>query len=125
MKDFKDLQIWNLGFALNRELYKITAKFPKDELCWLTQQLRRVSVSISNNIAEGCGRKTDRDFCSFLYNSMGSTKECENILLIAKDLGYISQADFIRLDEKLSEFGSKLNAFIKGVNARIAGVRNA
>lgn len=56
---------------------------------------------------------------------MGSLKECENILLIAKDLGYISQTDFIRLDEKLSEFGSKLNAFIKGVNARIAGVKNA
>ncbi|MFH1238475.1 MAG: four helix bundle protein [archaeon] len=80
---------------------------------------------MSNNIAEGCGRKTDRDFCSFLYNFMGSLKECENILLIAKDLGYISQTDFIRLDEKLSEFGSKLNAFIKGVNARIAGVKNA
>ncbi|MFH1291036.1 MAG: four helix bundle protein [archaeon] len=76
-------------------------------------------------MAEGCGRKTDRDFCSFLYNFMGSLKECENILLIAKDLGYISQTDFIRLDEKLSEFGSKLNAFIKGVNARIAGVKNA
>jgi len=55
----------------------------------LTQQLKRASVSISNNIAEGCGRKTDRDFCSFLYNTMGSTKETENIILIAKNLGYI------------------------------------
>lgn len=120
MRDFRKLQIWKLAFELNKELYKITTKFPKEETYSLTQQLKRASVSISNNIAEGCGRRTDRDFCSFLYNSMGSFKEVENIILIAKDLGYISQSDFLKLDEKFGELGSKLNAFIKGVAARIA-----
>ena len=125
MKDFKSLQIWNLAFNLNTELYKISKRFPKDEMYGLTSQLKRASVSISNNIAEGCGRRTDKDFCSFLYNAMGSLKECENIILIAKDLGYISQSDFLRLDDKIKEVGISLNAFIKGVNLRIGGIINA
>lgn len=118
MQDFKDLQIWKLAFDLNKTLYKITAKFPKEEFYALTQQLKRASVSISNNIAEGCGRKTNKDFCSFLYNAMGSLKEVENLLLIAKDFSYISQFEFKELDEKLDELGRKLTKFIQHVNSR-------
>ena len=114
MQDFKNLQIWKMALDLNKEMYKITLKFPKEEIYALTQQLKRASVSISSNIAEGCGRRTDRDFISFLYNSMGSLKEVENILLIAKDLGYISQSDFIKFDEDMDKLGKTLYNFIKG-----------
>jgi four helix bundle protein len=75
-------------------------------------------VSISSNIAEGCGKRTDRDFISFLYNAMGSLKEVENILLIAKDLGYISQSDFLKLDNDMNNLGGKLNNFIRGREAK-------
>lgn len=119
MRDFKELQIWKLAFELNKDIYKICATFPKEEMYGLISQLKRASVSISNNISEGCGRRTDRDFCSFLYNSMGSLKEVENLMLIAKDLGFISQATFIKINDKLDILGAKLNSFIKGVNSRI------
>lgn len=128
MQDFKDLQIWKLAFDLNKDLYRITAKFPREEIYALTQQLKRASVSISNNIAEGCGRRTNKDFVSFLYNAMGSLKEIENILLIAKDFNYISQFEFKELDEKLDELGRKLTTFIQHVQSRDnkkEAVRNA
>lgn len=114
MQDFKNLQIWKMAFDLNKEMYNITVKFPKEEAYGLTSQLRRASVSISSNIAEGCGRRTDRDFISFLYNAMGSLKEVENLILIAKDLGYLSQSDFIKLDEDLDKLGRTLFNFIRG-----------
>ena len=61
MQDFKELQIWKLAFDLNKEIYKTTAKFPREELYALTQQLKRASVSVSSNIAEGCGKRTNRE----------------------------------------------------------------
>jgi len=118
MQDFKELQIWKLAFDLNKEIYKTTAKFPKEELYALTQQLKRASVSVSSNIAEGCGKRTNKDFVSFLYNAMGSLKEIESQLLIAQDLNYLAQSKFIELDEKLDELGKKLTKFIQHVQSR-------
>lgn len=118
MQDFKELIVWKLAFDLNKEIYKVTAKFPKEEFYALTQQLRRASVSVSSNIAEGCGKRTNKDFISFLYNSMGSLKEIESQLLIAKDLNYLPQSKFIELDEKLDELGRKLTRFIQHVRNR-------
>lgn len=118
MQDFKELNVWKLAFDLNKEIYRITAKFPKEELYALTQQLKRASVSVSSNIAEGCGKRTNRDFISFLYNAMGSLKEIENQLLIARDLNYLAQSKFIELDERLDELGRKLTKFIQYIQGR-------
>jgi len=124
MQDFKNLQIWKMAFDFNKEIYNISVKFPKEEAYGLTSQLRRASVSISSNMAKGCGRKTDKDFINFLYMSMGSLKEVENILMIAKDLGYISQSDFIKLDEDMDKLGKTLYNFIRGREEKL-GVKNA
>ncbi len=116
--DFKELDIWKIAFEVNRSIYKITGNFPKEELYALTQQLRRASVSISSNIAEGCGRRTNKDFVNFLYNAMGSLKEVENQLLIAKDLNYLAQSKFIELNEELDKLGRKLTRYIQYIQGK-------
>ena len=66
MQDFKKLIVWQKGHAMTLEVYKLTAKFPKDEIYGLTSQIRRASASVGLNISEGCGRATDPDFRKFL-----------------------------------------------------------
>lgn len=116
--DFKELKVWREAFELAKEIYLITTKFPKDEMYGMTSQIRRATVSISNNIAEGCGRNTSKDFISFLYNSMGSCKEVENLLMLAKELKYIGVDDFNLLNDKVDHIGKMLTQFIKSVNNR-------
>ena len=91
MRDFKELLVWKKSIHLLETIYNITNAFPKEEIYGLTNQLRRTVVSISSNIAEGSGRRTSKDFVSFLYNSMGSLKEVENQLIITKRLNYITE----------------------------------
>lgn len=112
-QDFKQLRIWQESFSFADDIYKLTASFPKEERYGLTQQLRRAAVSIGANISEGCGKRTNKDFASFLYNSMGSIKECEHLLLFAKRQNFIGLTDFNTLNEKLNIIGKQLTNFIK------------
>lgn len=77
MKDFKSLKVWQKGIKLVIEIYKSTKHFPQEELYGLTSQMRRSSVSIPSNIAEGSGRSSDKDFHRFLEISIGSAFELE------------------------------------------------
>ena len=85
MKDFRQLKVWEKAHHLALEVYKTTATFPKEEIYGLTSQLRRASVSIPTNIAEGCGRNTNADFARFLQIAMGSASETEYELILAHD----------------------------------------
>lgn len=96
MHRFKDLEIWKLSRKFCSEIYNITLNFPESEKFGLTNQLRRVSVSVPSNIAEGCSRSSNKDFSRFLEIAIGSIFEIETQLLISFDLGYINQ---IKLDE--------------------------
>jgi four helix bundle protein len=71
-------------------VYKITAQFPKEELYGLTSQIRRASMSIPTNIAEGCGQNTDAQFARFLQIALGSASETEYQLLLSHDLGFLN-----------------------------------
>lgn len=82
MKDFRNLKVWEKSHQLTVEIYKATEKFPKHEQYGLTSQLRRASVSVAANIAEGCGRKSDADFGRFLGIAMGSVSELEYLIFI-------------------------------------------
>jgi four helix bundle protein len=75
MKDFRQLKVWEKAHQLAVAVYKETKGFPKEELYGLTSQIRRSSMSIPTNIAEGCGRNTDADFARFLQIAMGSASE--------------------------------------------------
>ena len=115
MRDFKKLEIWRIARELNKLIYVITMDFPGDEIYGLTSQIRRATVSIASNIAEGCGRRTSKDFIQFLHNAMGSIKEVECQIFLAKDLGYFTDKKFDELIEELDKLGKKLNLFIKHV----------
>ncbi len=85
-RSFKELIVWQKSFLLAREVYQLTKHLPKDEQYGLTSQLRRASVSIPSNIAEGKQRKTRNDFLQFLHIADGSCAELETQLLLVKDI---------------------------------------
>jgi len=108
MHDFKKLTVWQKTRSFVKNLYLLTQKFPNDEKFGLTQQIRRASVSIFSNIAEGSGRNTNADFAHFLDMANGSTFEVETQLYVATDLGYISQQELENLLSQLQEIEKML-----------------
>jgi four helix bundle protein len=88
MAGYRELKVWQQGMELTREIYKLTAGFPKDELYGLTPQIRRCAVSIPSNIAEGHSRDSPRELARFVSIAKGSLAELETQLLIAKELEY-------------------------------------
>ena len=112
IKKKKKYDIWKLSHLLTLEVYKITESFPKEEIFGLTSQIRRASSSIGINIVEGCGRGSDEDFKRFLRNASGSAFEVEYILLLSKDLNYISEEKFLELSPKAEELKIKISKLI-------------
>jgi four helix bundle protein len=112
MRDYKKYDIWKLSHFLTLEIYKITEGFPKEEVFGLTSQIRRASSSVGINIVEGCGRGSDEDFKRFLRNASGSAFEVEYILLLSKDLNYISEEKFLELSPKAEELKIKISKLI-------------
>jgi len=96
VKDFRKQKVWQKAHDLALEVYRVTEAFPKREVFGLTSQIRRAGVSIPANIAEGCGQDTDADFARFLQIAMGSASELEYHLLLAHDLGFVSDPDYER-----------------------------
>jgi four helix bundle protein len=84
----KDLEVWKESMLLAKEAYLLTKSFPKEELYGITAQIRRASVSVPSNIAEGAARSSDKEFIQFLYISLGSLSELETQLLLSSDLGF-------------------------------------
>ena len=101
MNYVKELKVWQKAIELVTETYLKTQLFPKEEIYGLTSQIRRCAVSIPSNIAEGFGRKTDKDFSNFLSISLGSAFEFETQLIICKNLGYILETDFKTLESEI------------------------
>ncbi len=93
-------------------VYEVTNGFPKDEVFGLTSQLRRSSISIASNIAEGCGRSTDADILRFLVIARGSLFEAETQLYLALDLNYLSTDEFEKLQVQILACKKLLNGFI-------------
>ena len=91
MRNFYNLEIWNISYALVLKIYKITEKFPKEETNNITSQIKRAAISIPLNIAEGSTRFTKRAYLQFLNYSYGSSREVEVLLFLCRYLNYITQ----------------------------------
>ncbi len=117
MKDFRQLKVWEKSHQLALAIYKETKKFPKEELYGLTSQIRRASMSMPTNIAEGCGRNTDKDFARFIQISMGSASETEYQLILARDLEFISQNSYEKLHTDVEEIKRMLASLLKTLRA--------
>ncbi|WP_395060946.1 four helix bundle protein [Flavobacterium sp.] len=116
VKSYKELLIWQKGIRIVIQVYKLTQSFPKDEIYALTSQLKRASVSVPSNIAEGFGRQTDKSFNHFLNISRGSLNEIETQLIIAKELGFIQDENLYNdLLSIIEEESKMINAFAKNL----------
>lgn len=111
MKTFRELLIWQKAMALVTKCYQITKLFPKDEQFALISQIRRCSVSIPSNIAEGFGRNSNKDYHRFLNIAMGSLFEFQTQIEIAYNLEYISEEDFKTIYEDSREVERMLSSF--------------
>ena len=116
MHNFKELIVWQKSRYFVKDIYKLTRNFPDDERFGLTQQIRRASVSIPSNIAEGSGRGTNNDFIRFINFANGSAFEVETQLYLALDLAYISQSEFEELIAKLLDIERLLYNFKKSLS---------
>jgi four helix bundle protein len=117
MKDFRQLKVWEKSHQLALAIYKATKEFPKDELYGLTSQIRRASMSIPTNIAEGCGRNTDAEFARFLQIAMGSASETEYQLLLSHDLGFLNKEQYDKLTIDITEVKQMLASLLKTLRA--------
>lgn len=114
--NFKNLQVWQKARLLNKEVYLITKQFPDEEKFGLISQLRRASISVMANIAEGSGRKTTKDFSHFITMSYGSALEIESLLIASLDLEHLSQEEFNKLEEGINEIQRMLNGLNNSIN---------
>ena len=115
MRDYRDLRVWQKSHRLTLAIYRATELFPKAELFGLTSQIRRASVSIEANLAEGCGRRSDGEMGRFVQIAMGSGAELSCHLLLARDLGMISKTDYSSLAEGTTEILRMLSALSEKV----------
>ena len=113
---FKDLIVWQKAFVLTLEVYEVTKAFPKEEQYGLVSQIRRAAVSVTANIAEGYERSHRKEYLHFLGMARGSLGEVETYLLLAKELQYIEEGQFIGLEDKRSEVGRLLRGLIRSLS---------
>lgn len=114
IQSHKDLKVWQESMILVEEIYKITSKFPKEELFDLTSQMKRAAVSVPSNIAEGSGRKGSAELMRFLYISLGSLSELDTQLEIAERLSFINkQEETVKRFYYIKKYVSKINSKFK------------
>ncbi|MEL1245954.1 four helix bundle protein [Flavobacterium sp. DGU11] len=115
MIDYKKYIVWQKSHDLVLEVYKATASFPKSELFNMVSQINRACLSIPTNIAEGCGRETQKELLRFLYISSGSAHELEYLFLVSKDLKFIDEDLYIKLYTEINEIKKMLAALIRKI----------
>lgn len=113
IKSFRDLVAWQEGHKLVLMIYKETENFPKKEMFGLIDQMKRAAVSITSNIAEGFSRNSNKEKYQFYNISCGSTTELQNQLLIARDVGYLSQEEFGKIADQTVRVLKLLNGLKK------------
>ncbi|HUN06180.1 MAG TPA: four helix bundle protein [Aggregatilineales bacterium] len=108
MSDYRKLEVWAKAHQLTLEIYRATKTFPKDELYGLVSQMHRAASSIPMNIAEGSGRGSNADYARCVQIGLGSMNELEYQLLLARDLGFLTEAHFQQMDTDVKQIGRML-----------------
>ncbi len=112
MQDYRKLKVWQKAHQLALAVYEATARFPREEVYGLTNQIRRAASSVPSNIVEGCGRGTNAELMRFLYIALGSANEVEYQLLLARDLAFLQPEVHDRLSSDTVEVKRMLSALI-------------
>ena len=112
-KPHKQLKAWQLGMEIARDVYKLTQLFPTEEKYGIVSQMKRCSVSIPSNIAEGAARNSKKEFVNFLHIASGSLSELDTQLELSKRLNFINEKTWKELDVKLLEADKILSGLIR------------
>jgi len=115
-ESYENLNVWKDGMDLVSDVYRLTRKFPRDELFGIISQIRRASVSVPSNIAEGSGRNSKKEFSRFLDISVGSLNEVNSLLEVSLRLDYVSRKECDTLIERIKKLGSSLGGLRKYLN---------
>ncbi|MGB7768794.1 MAG: four helix bundle protein [Verrucomicrobiia bacterium] len=107
---FEKLEVWQEARKINQAVYRLTRKFPREELFAMTSQIRRASMSVSSNMAEGSGRNSDKDFAHFLEQAYGSLMEVASSFYLALDEGYIKENELELLFGELETLAKRTAA---------------
>jgi len=118
MNNHKDLEVWKKSVALAKNVYEAARDFPKDEVFGLTSQMKRASVSIASNIAEGAARKGQQEFVQFLYIAIGSASELDTQIEIAKAIGIGDATTLDKLQQSTDTVKAMLYGLAKSIKAR-------
>lgn len=115
MQNYKDLIVWQKAHNFTLRIYQVVAAYPREEVYNLTSQIKRSASSIPTNIAEGCGRFSQKDLANFLQIALGSSHELEYQILLSKDLKFIDNEHFLELEIEVGEIKAMLISLIKKV----------
>jgi len=115
MRNFKEYIVWQKAMDLSISIYAVTKDFPADERFGLTSQVRRASVSIPSNIAEGAGTSTPKHFGEYLQRALGSSFELETQLILSNKLKYVPDATAIKIIDQIIEIQKMVSSLIKKV----------
>src|SRR5712692_7253653 len=115
MKDFRDLHVWHKAHLMTLDVYKVTNRFPKQEMYGLTSQIRRCAASVAANIAEGCGKRGNGEFQRYLNIAAGSASELEYHFLLARDLNLLDETTYRQLNGSVVEVKRMLASLIRKV----------
>lgn len=118
IKDFTDLIVWQVARELRKAIYEVTRKMPAEEKYVLVAQIKRAAISITANLAEGFGRFSYQEHVQFCRNSRGSAFEVRDHLIALLDEGFLSQADWKKLDSHAQRVVQLVNGYIRATKAR-------
>lgn len=116
---YRDLVVWQRAMDLVVLVYRVSARFPKDEMFGLTSQVRRAAVAVPSNIAEGQGRQTTRDFLHFLCVARGSLNETETQILVAARLQYVDERAMTEVLDLSAEVGRLLHGLSRSLKEKL------
>ena len=117
-KTYENLDAWKEATNLAVQIYQITKDFPKEEIFGITSQLRKASVSISSNIAEGAGRRSKKDFKQFVHMASGSLNEVESLLYVSSRLNLIMPNSYKELQETVERLGRLIGGLLKYLDGK-------
>jgi len=118
LRSYRDLQVWQKSYATSLSVYRLTRRFPPDELYGLVSQMRRAAISVPSNIAEGYGRHTSAEFLRSLRIAYGSNCELETQTMLACDLGLMNAEESAELRQSIKEIELMLSSLMRTVRRR-------
>lgn len=122
VRSYRDLKVWQVGMQLAEDCYRVTRRFPREEMFGMTSQIRRAASSIPANIAEGWGRSGTREYMQFLRVAQGSLKELETHLILCQRVGLLAREPEQKLLKVTGDLGKMIRSLINSLG-RKAGNR--